>query len=318
MSSNIEDAIVDFKDYGLAVKYASQVNAETLKALGKKVVDVFKRFGFCYLKNHGVDEKLLEDYRRVSRDFFEKPTEFKKKYPLSPESKFGWVGFAGEHLDKDRPGELKEVFNYAPESEYESWPDVENFESLFRKLYEEGTQLSFRFCDVLSLGLDQPINFMRDAHKFLGHKENRTILRTLYYPPIPDDWKIQPGQRRLGEHTDYGSVTFVFQDDVGGLEMQSPRTGEFVSATPVAGTALVNIAGLLQRWTSDSLIATVHRILIPEEELRKKAIRQSVVFFLQPDDEFIVKCLDGSEKYEPISSYDYMETRFTNQYLPYK
>ena len=318
MSDVIQEAVIDFKEYSLDIKDEAQVKEDTLKTLGKQVVNVFKKYGFCYLKNHGVDEKLLEDYRIVSRKFFEMPTEFKKKYPLSPESKFGWVGMAGEHLDKTRPGELKEVFNYAPESDYENWPDVENFESVFQKLYEQGIQLSFRFCDVLSLGLDQPINFMRDAHKRLGHKENRTILRTLLYPSIPEDLDVQPGQRRLGEHTDYGSVTFVFQDDVGGLEMQSPSTGEFLPVTPVAGTACVNIAGLLERWTADAMKATVHRILIPEEELRRKAIRQSVVFFLQPDDDFIVKCLDGSNKYEPISSYDYMEMRFTNQYIPYK
>lgn len=48
---------------------------------------------------------------------------------------------------------------------------------------------------------------------------NFTILRTLHYPPIADDSVLQTGQLRLGEHSDYGSFTLLFQDNVGGLQV---------------------------------------------------------------------------------------------------
>ena len=85
-------------------------------------------------------------------------------------------------------------------------------------------------------------------------------------------------------------------------------------ATPIPGTVLVNIGDLMQRWTSDSLLATKHRVLVPEEEFRKRKYRQSIAFFVLSDDDFIVKCLDGSEKYEPISSLDCLNYRFSISY----
>ena len=76
------DRIVDLQAYGLNVKDISSVDTDTIKALGKQVIDNFKTNGFCYLKNHGIDEKLLEEYLNVSRNFFEEPRHLKEQYPL--------------------------------------------------------------------------------------------------------------------------------------------------------------------------------------------------------------------------------------------
>jgi len=51
----------------------------------------------------------------------------------------------------------------------------------------------------------------------MHNSANQTTCRSLYYPPVRGPTK--PGQFRLGEHSDYGSITLLFQDDVGGLEV---------------------------------------------------------------------------------------------------
>ena len=79
----IMDAVIDFKAYGLDVQDTSQVTEETLKALGKRIVDTFQNFNFCYLKNHGVKEALLEEFEQVSRNFFELPDNVKSKFPMA-------------------------------------------------------------------------------------------------------------------------------------------------------------------------------------------------------------------------------------------
>ena len=56
-------------------------------------------------------------------------------------------------------------------------------------------------------------------HKLLNKTGNTTSLRSLYYPPISDDVEIKEGQLRLGEHSDYGTLTLLFQDAVGGLQV---------------------------------------------------------------------------------------------------
>ena len=111
---------------------------------------------------------------------------------------------------------------------------------------------------------------MRSAHKLADkHVGNPTDItcRTAYYPAISDDKAIKPEQVRLGEHIDVSTVTFDFQDDVGGLEIQNAQ-GEFVPVDPIPGTVLVKIGPMLQRLTSDRLVARVHRMVVPEDERR--------------------------------------------------
>lgn len=59
-------------------------------------------------------------------------------------------------------------------------------------------------------------------HGGIGNLDNATALRLLYYPPLPEKSDVKPGQVRCGEHSDYGSITLLFQDDVGGLEVRVP------------------------------------------------------------------------------------------------
>ena len=69
------------------------------------------------------------------------------------------------------------------------------------------------------------------------------------------------------------------------------------------GRPNTNIGPLLEHWAAGLLKATVHRILVPEDERRYKT-RQVLLLFLHPDDECIVKCIDGSNAYEPITGGD--------------
>ena len=58
----------------------------------------------------------------------------------------------------------------------------------------------------------------RHQHMFHGVGKNHTIFRTLNYPSLADS-DIQPGVVRCGAHSDYGSITLLLQDDMGGLEV---------------------------------------------------------------------------------------------------
>lgn len=303
-------------EYGLNVEDISKVSDDTIEALGKEIIHAFKTFGYCYLKNHGVNVTLTEEYFDVLRTFFEQPYEVKTKYSMGQDYAFGWISLEGESLDpKSQAGDLHEAFLYRPCSGYEAWPSVQKFETLSKHMFNVGTELAYRFCDVLSLGLGQPKDFMRNAHTLIGQSGSTSCLRTLYYPPIKADSDIEPTQTRIGEHIDYDTVTFLFQDNVGGLEVRGPA-GKVVPTDPIPGTVLVYIGGLLQRWTADVLIGTSHRIPIPEDEYRKGSVRQSIGWFLHPDDDYLVTCLDGSNKYEPMTSRGYVNYKL-QEAMPY-
>ena len=72
---------------------------------------------------------------------------------------------------------------------------------------------------------------------------------------------LKANQLRCGEHTDYGALTILFQDSMGGLEVFN-RQGRYVPAPPIPDTVVVNLGDLMQRWTADVLVSTVFTILL--------------------------------------------------------
>ena len=300
--------VIDFGRLGLH-QQNENIDKTDLKNIGDLMKDAFTTVGFCYLKNHGLENDVLNRYMGISRRFFEQPVEEKTKYARAAKLDFGWVALGREKVNPERPGDLKEAFDYHPAYCSNDWPTVE-FHQASRDMYFRCSELSYRVCDALSVGLGLAEDFMRNAHQHIGKKENGTALRSLYYPPLPPDFNIKPDQIRLGEHSDYGSISLLFQDDIGGLEVNIPGKG-FVPATPIPGTVIVNTGDLMQRWTADKLIATKHRVLIPEVESQKQKRRQSVILFVNPDNDYMIESLDGSKKYEPISTLDYLNYRFS-------
>ena len=91
-------------------------------------------------------------------------------------------------------------------------------------------------------------------------------------------------------------------------------SGEYLDATPIPDTVLVNIGDLMQRWTSDKLKSTVHRVIIPKAEFKQKQSRQSLAFFVNPNNDDFITCIDGSNKYEPITALEYLNMRIAAAY----
>lgn len=132
---------------------------------------------------------------------------------------------------------------------------------------------------ALALALDLGEDFFDNKVDQQAHN-----LRLLNYPPIEAS-KIQGGGNRAGSHSDYGTVTLLFQDMVGGLEVQDKATGAFVPAKPVADTVVVNIGDLLQRWSNDVLSSTIHRVVLPSEGVEGTSMtprRNSIVRSFPP------------------------------------
>ncbi len=147
------------------------------------------------------------------------------------------------------------------------------------------------------------------------HNQQNHTLRLLHYPPLQTSPK--PGQVRAGEHSDYGSLTLLFQDGVGGLEVQT-TSGEWIAAPWIPGTVVVNTGDLMQRWTNHIFCSTKHRVMIPNDE-RVKQSRYSVAFFCHPNDDTEIACLESCQKqqspiYPPILAGEYLVSRLQATY----
>lgn len=100
--------------------------------------------------------------------------------------------------------------------------EVPDFKKAFKVLFDHCSELAKKVLVLwaISLKLEDPKYFLNCCinHDNLSFNENGTI-RALHYPPVPSYMDVGPGTVRLGEHSDYGLLTFLFQDMVGGLEV---------------------------------------------------------------------------------------------------
>ena len=77
------------------------------------------------------------------------------------------------------------------------------------------------------------------------------VLRLLHYPPVPADWIEEGKFARMPAHTDWSVMTILFQDDCGGLQVESPsKSGHFIDVDPMPDTLVLNVGDLLMRWSN--------------------------------------------------------------------
>ncbi|XP_068169656.1 uncharacterized protein [Antennarius striatus] len=303
--------VVDFGAYSLTDK---QVSDEEIENMSKQLKTAFTEVGFVFLKNTGITREEMDHVLDASKKFFVQPDELKQPFSWTNFAniyKHGWVSVETEKLNPHQHGDLKEIFNICSIQPDIKWPSgaAADFQEIHTSFFLRCKELSLRVLTVMahSLGVDPEI--FLSAHRFVGTDKNSSALRTLYYPPVNSE-KVKEGQMRCGEHSDYGSITLLFQSHEG-LQVRA-RSGEYINVPIIPGAILINIADLMQRWTNDQFISVSHRVLLPPAgDLNA---RQSVVFFLIPDNEALITCLDGSNKYPPVTGHAYLIKRLNATY----
>jgi isopenicillin N synthase-like dioxygenase len=93
------------------------------------------------------------------------------------------------------------------------------------------------------------------------------------------------GDQGVGSHADYGFVTLLLQDEVGGLEVLPPGTSQWLPVEPLPGALVVNLGEMLEVATEGYLAATIHRVQAPPPGVD----RYSVPFFWSPRLDAVIK-----------------------------
>ena len=139
-------------------------------------------------------------------------------------------------------------------------------------------------------------------------------LRLIKYPPHPG--AARANQLGAGAHTDWGAITLLAQDDIGGLEVQN-AAGQWISAPPIAGTFVINLGDMFPRWTNGLYHSNMHRVLNNKMAGRD---RYSIPFFYSPDHLARIECLPtctdeaNPPKYQPCTSGEHMDEMFRRSY----
>ncbi|KAI9698687.1 MAG: hypothetical protein M1836_003797 [Candelina mexicana] len=305
-------------------------------ATAQSIVKGFKEAGFIYLKNHGLPKETVAQVFDESAKFFDRPKEQKMSLAwTTPQSNRGYVAYGREKVldenDKEAIAklraanpDLKESMEIGREGVPEcpnNWPDRfdaqgETFKSVMQSFYLKCHSLQMEVMRSMALGLGLQQGFF-DEYVNVG--ENN--LRLLHYPAVEKSVFLKnKGQVRAGEHSDYGSITLLIQDDRGGLQVLSPN-GTFIDATPIPDTIVVNAGDLMARWSNDTIKSTKHRVVEPpvDGEGTVHPARYSVAYFCNPNYDKLIEAIPGTyeqegKKYKAVNAAEYLFGRLAATY----
>ncbi|WP_269584692.1 isopenicillin N synthase family dioxygenase [Roseibium sp. Sym1] len=297
-----------------------------LETVAAEIGRAARETGFFYVKNHGVDQALIEKVFTAAHELFAQPLD--AKMALTKDffkTNRGYVPMKGENLDPTQPSDLKEAFNIGldlaeddprivagePFRAVNLWPDLPGWKDVVLAYFNAVWALGRAMHRAVAADLGAEPDYFEDKLD-----APMATLRLLHYPPQPA--AAEKGQIGAGTHTDYGNITILLPDAVGGLEVRR-RDGVWLKAPTIDGAFVCNIGDCLMRWTNDVYVSTPHRV-VNSSGLE----RYSIAFFLDPNPDAEVACLPSCleagarPKYAPVSGAGYLKSRLDASYEPVK
>ncbi|XDG04426.1 hypothetical protein ABKA04_004041 [Annulohypoxylon sp. FPYF3050] len=324
----------------------SEGSIDDKKRIARELTDACRRVGFVYVVNHGVPSDLLEEAFGWSKRLFDLPQEKKMLAPHPPGPNvhrgYSWPGLEKVTQDIIKDGdEAREAENRKISDVKESYeigseesrlqPNVwlpedvlpgfrEFMVPFYWKCFEAGKELLRAL--AIGIGLEDEDFFLR------FHSGENNQLRLLHYPPVEAEKLSSNEVARMPAHSDWGTITMLFQDDCGGLQVEHPNEPDhFVDATPMKNALVMNVGDLLMRWSNDFLKSTLHRVTLPPVQSKRQIDgklmtrpRYSIPYFVSPNPEAIIECLSVCTdekrpvKYEPVVQEEYRRMRARGQY----
>jgi isopenicillin N synthase-like dioxygenase len=251
--------------------------------------------GFFYVKNHSVSAEVCAAHLELAREFFALPQDAKREVDVARSScKRGYEASAIQILDEGSPPDLKEGFlvgadlgpthplveQRIPFAGANQWPQrPEHFREHFQRYVEQMLVLGSHLMGCIALSLDLPADYFSEALT-----EPFYFSRLLHYPPHPA--RSLANQLGAGAHKDWGMLTMLLQDDVGGLEVQN-ADGEWIKAPYMPGTFVINLGEMMPILTNGLYHSTLHRVMNDQSGRD----RYSAPTFFDPDYFYEVKCV---------------------------
>ena len=283
-------------------------DARTRVAVARELRSACLDKGFFYACDHGIPAETTAAVLREARRFFALPIEQKMMVDIAKSfCNRGYEPMGKQVLESGAPPDLKEGFQIArelPEDDSRvvarvfshgpnQWPgDLPGWRETLEAYQRTMSELAALMMRGMALSLDLP----EDA--FAGFcDEPIAMLRLLHYPPQPAN--PQPDEKGCGAHTDWGAITFLLQDDAGGLQVWDNNENVWIHAAPIPGTFVVNLGDMMARWTNDRYHSTRHRVVNMSGR-----DRISIPFFYDGRADFVVSCVPSCLNENETPKYD--------------
>jgi len=280
-------------------------------SVAKKLHAASTGLGFIYIKGHGIPTKVINNARNSAYEFFRSSEKQKSSISISSEHR-GWIGTGGAKMADDAKPDLKESFLWGfdnahlddhPLRGHNQWPISQpELKKRTMDYFQHAQDVAHHLMRGFAIGLNLDANFFLKTSSAPLSRGSY-----VYYPNQPEE--LGEDQFGVGPHTDFGVLTVLAQDEVGGLQVQT-KDGEWIEAPPIEGTLIVNVADLLHRWTDGAFKSPPHRVIN-----RSGRERLSLVLAFDPNPETIIDVRDVfGENYstfeKPITCGEYLIWRF--------
>lgn len=277
--------------------------------------------GFGYIEDHGVPAELTQAVFEASRQFHALPIEQKMAIEVNKNHR-GYIPINTSTdvnstlADVKKPNQsasfmmMREDAKADPDiylSGPNQWPDLPGFRETLETYVTAMSDLGRRLMRIALQAAD-----VTDTSVLRAFDQPTLWLRLLHYPPQPD----QSPDDLFGSapHNDFGCLTLLAQDDVGGLQVRTPA-GHWVDAPYRPGALVVNVGDMLHRMSNGRLLSTPHRVIN-----RSGRERYSVPFFFDPHVSTIIEPLPGTgaPEFEPLLFADFLRAELEAAYDAHK
>ena len=288
------------------------------RKVAKELHAASKGLGFIYIKGHGIPDSIIDAARAGAFDFFAQPETLKATVKISDKHR-GWLGQGGAKMKDGAKADLKESFIWGHQDSQghtvedhplrgsNQWPaEPQQMQKNAMDYFTHAHDVAHHLMRGFALGLDLNEDFFL---KTAARPMSRASY--VYYPAQPSE--MGEGQFGVGPHTDFGVLTVLCQDAVGGLQVKDAK-GDWIQAPPIEGTLIVNVADLLSRWTDGAYKSTPHRVVNSSGKERL-----SMVLAFDPDPETLIDACgvfgpDHVPNEAAITCGDYLVWRFNKAF----
>jgi len=291
-------------------------------AVAHHVDEALRTSGFLLITGHGVPAGVRARARAVAREFFALPAAVKARYATTVGGR-GWLPPGAEANGyaegTPTPPDLKESFSLAADQPTGDaaidarwfrpnvWPaEVPAMQPVVSDYIARMHILSDELMALCAVALGLPAGYFAP---YLDHPTYGVNLN--WYPPADPGQAPEPGQYRIGPHTDFGTVTVLDREPGrGGLQVCS-SDGTWADAPYDPAALTVNIGDLLARWTGDRWRSTRHRVLPPQPEAPGEDLL-SLIFFYELNHDAVVESLAppiGRASFPPVVAHEYLASK---------
>ncbi|QDP02377.1 isopenicillin N synthase family dioxygenase [Thalassotalea sp. PS06] len=245
----------------------------------EQFVASLRETGFGVLKNHPIQQQLVESIYSNWQEFFD--SEEKHQFAFDPQKQDGYFSpqiseTAKGHKEKD----IKEYFHVYP------WGRIPaQLKEEILDYYQKASSLAEELLDWVEQ--HSPEDVSKLYHEPLSNmiKDTpNTLLRVLHYPPLQGD--EEPGAIRAAAHEDINLLTILPAANEPGLQVQL-QSGAWMDVPSDFGNLIINIGDMLQEASGGYFPSTSHRVINPEgTDMRKSRI--SLPLFLHPRSEVVL------------------------------